>query len=316
MIRERAISIAIVAYPGALESAVLGLGDLFSVASSTSTAQGGRRLDATALRAVPAERGPEETFDAVVLPPSLSGSRGTESRPLLAWLAAQHASGATMCSVCAGAFWLANAGLLDGRPATTHWALEAEFRTQFRAVRLDAGEMLIDDNDVVTAGGVMAWLDMGLFVVERWLGAGVMSRTARHLLIDTAGREQRTYRSFRPHMQHGDRAIAVLQHWLEANAENTVSVATMAEKAMMSPRTLLRRFRQATGLTPNDYVQNLRVEKARGLLKRTLMPVGEVGWSVGYRDASAFGRVFREATGVSPGEYRNRFGLVRRFERA
>ncbi len=105
------------------------------------------------------------------------------------------------------------------------------------------------------------------------------------MLIDPGGREQRNYRSFSPPLTHGDGTILALQHWLEGHADAHITITVMAARAHLSPRTLLRRFKAATGFTPNVYVQNLRIEKARGLLERTRIPVSEIGWKVGYQDA-------------------------------
>ena len=198
---------------------------------------------------------------------------------------------------------------MKGRPVTTHWALEEEFRKTFPDTQLNAEHLLIDDNDIVTAGGLMAWLDLGLFIVNRCLGPQLVSQTARHLLIDTAGREQRNYRSFRPPLTHGDREILALQHWLEGHVENDISIKGMAEQTQLSDRTFLRRFKAATGITPHSYVQNLRIEKARGLLERTRMPVTQIAWNVGYHDPSAFSRLFKATTGLTAGDYRKRFGV-------
>jgi len=298
--------IALVTYPGAQMSAVLGLADLLQIANDQSRVLGG---DVVEVVQVDIGKLPDSPFAALVLPPSLQGVRGAGELATHLWLRRQQLGGALLCSVCAGAFWLGHAGVLNGRPATTHWALEDEFRATFPQVLLSCEALLVDDNDVVTAGGVMAWVDLGLFLVRKWLGAQVVSNTARHLLVDTGGRQQSNYRSFRPILNHGDKVILKLQLWLEGHAQAEVIQTDLAQRAGLSQRSFLRRFKQATGLTPISYLQNLRVEKARGLLERTALPVAEIGWQVGYRDASAFSRVFKQITGLSAGEYRRRFGL-------
>lgn len=303
-------SIALVAYPGAQMSAVLGLADLFSVANGHGRAAGLPRIDTAILDfAADAPAAAGKNFDAVVLPPNLSGARGEGDAAVHAFVMRQHEGGALACSVCAGAFWLGHAGLLDGRPVTTHWALEAELKAAFPKVALEPERILIDDHDLVTAGGVMAWLDLGLFLVGRWLGPDAVSQTARHLLIDPRGREQKNYRSFRPALAHGDRPILSLQHWMEANPAADLSVEALAARSGMAIRTFARRFKAATGLPPNLYVQNLRVEKARGLLERGRGTVNEIAWGVGYADVSAFAKVFRSVTGLSASAYRKRFGV-------
>jgi len=302
-------SLAIIAYQGAQEAAVLGLADLLDTANAISKRQGGIMIAVHTVR--PGELPPVSVhFDAIILPPNRSGARGDDDTDLHGWIRARHGAGTLTASACAGLFWLGHAGLLASRPVTTHWALESEVRSAFPDADLQSEHLLIDDNDIVTAGGMMAWIDLGLFFVERWQGADVLTATARHLLIDPGKREQRNYRSFRPNMSHGDQAVLKLQLWMEAHVQEDLSVDALAARSELSGRTFLRRFKAATGTSPNAYVQALRVEKARGLLERTREPVGAVGWAVGYQDVSAFGRVFRSVTGLTAVEYRRRFSVL------
>ena len=307
---DNAHMIAILAYDGVQLSAVLGLQDMFSIADRNVRNDDGPRLIAEIIDDAETCKHRPGEFVAAILPPNISGARGAGDIGVHNWLHRHHQAGTAICSVCAGAFWLGHAGFLHGRPATTHWALEQEFRETFPDVPLDVGQLLIDDNDIVTAGGLMAWLDLGLYIVNRWLGPHVVSTTARQLLVDPAGREQRNYRSFRPVLTHGDERVLSLQHWMEANVANDITVDDMARHCRMSRRTFLRRFKTATGIAPSTYLQNLRMEKARGLLERTRLPIGEIGWRVGYPDASAFARVFREMSGLTAGAYRKRFGIL------
>ncbi len=299
--------IGILAYDGVQMSAVLGLADVFSVASRIGAPLGGVGFATTVL-----VRGDlrKEALDVVIVPPSLSGARGAGEVLAHSWLQKQAAGGVLVCSVCAGAFWLGHAGLLDGRPVTTHWALEVEFMRAFPAALLAPEHMLIDDGNLITAGGVMAWVDLGLHLVERFAGSEIMARTARHLLVDPPRRAQSHYQRFEPEMAHGDTNILAVQRSLEAQIGGPVSVAQMAARASCSNRSLLRRFKAATGFSPMQYVQRLRIERARGFLERGKLPVGEIGYRLGYQDSSAFIRVFRQITGLSPAAYRKRFYCV------
>ena len=230
-----------------------------------------------------------------------------EVEPYARWLLDRHAQGTVLASNCGGAFALAATGLLAGRPATTHWFFAEEFRSRFPDVRMEADRMVIDDGDIVTAGGLMAWTDLGLRIVERLLGPTVMMETARFLLIDPSGREQKHYASFAPKLTHGDEAVLKVQHWLQARGAGPVAVAEMAGEAGMEERTFQRRFKAATGMTPVEYVQHLRVGKARELLEFTKRTVDQIAWSVGYEDAAAFRKLFHRLIGLSPHEYRQRF---------
>lgn len=298
-----------VAYDGVQMSAVLGMEDLFVIANRYVA-----QTDRCKLRVVKVDGNylqpdTDETFTAIVLPPNLSGARGSADTPIADFIRRQHARGCTICSACAGVFWLGEAGLINGRHVTTHWALEAEFMARFPQSNLATDQILIDDNDIVTAGGMMAWVDLGLFLVERYLGSDALTFTSRQLLVDPRGRQQSNYRTFRPQLGHGDQNILRLQHWMEGNFGEDLSVRVLAKHAMLSERTFIRRFKTATGLPPNRYVQALRVEKARALLEQTRQSVQDIGWTVGYQDISAFGRVFKSVTDTSPADYRHRFGI-------
>jgi transcriptional regulator GlxA family with amidase domain len=178
-------------------------------------------------------------------------------------------------------------------------------------VVLDTNEIVIDDGDIMTGGGVMAWVDLGLRLVGRYLGSATVLATARYFLVDPGGREQRFYSRFAPALAHGDEAILRAQHWLQAKHGGKVTLAMMAAKARLHERTFLRRFQGATGHTPTAYLQQLRVGKARELLELSNRSVDEIAWKVGYHDTSAFRKVFVRVMGLSPGEYRRRFATER-----
>lgn len=297
-------TLALVNYPGVQRSALWGLADMFAILPRLHDEQPGPDV-----RIINAADPDPRPCDAFVFPPSIDGSQGTESPKLLDWAVTQHHAGALACSVCAGAFWLGHAGLLDNRPATTHWALEDPFRATFPEVDLRPEHILIDDHDVITAGGLMAWLDLGLHLTGRWYGSDAVSRLARHLLIDPAGREQRHYSSFRPNRSHGDVQILTVQRHMERQVQDNMQAEQLAVLAGMSLRTFMRRFQFATGYPPATYLQALRIEKARAALERGGENVSEISWSVGYQDLSAFSRVFKARTGLSPGAYRRRFHI-------
>lgn len=173
--------------------------------------------------------------------------------PLIAWLREKHAQGVVLAAVCGGVFILAETGLLAGRQATTHWSFSDRFSARFPEVLTETDHMVIDYGDVVTAGGVLAWADLGLRLTERFLGPTVMLETARFMNVDPPGREQRFYSDFDTRTKHGDRAILKAQQWLSTKRESPVSVADIARHAGLEPRTFLRRFVKATGMKPSEY---------------------------------------------------------------
>lgn len=316
--------IGLLLYPDAQLAAVHGLTDLFRIAGDVVASR--EEADPAVIRVSHWRQtadgsGVECTFDShpggahkpshLIAPPSLVMPGKMRPAPGMAdWLKKRHASGATLCSVCAGAFVLGETGLLEGREATTHWAFAAALAARFPDIKVDTNRMIIDDGDIITAGGILAWTDLGLTLVERLLGPSVMLETARFLLVDPPRREQRPYGHFLPRLDHGDGAILKAQHWLQATGARDHAVSALAERAGLEERTFLRRFQKATGLKPTEYAQQIRISKAREALELSRRPVEQIAWEVGYSDASAFRKLFQRMTGLAPAEYRRRFGVA------
>jgi transcriptional regulator GlxA family with amidase domain len=314
------IEIGILLYPGAQMAAVLGLTDLFAVAQRIAGehAAAAPQLRVTQwqlqepggamVRIQDSMLGPDSVPKVLMLPPSLDEPISPDTvAPYRDWLRAQHRAGVTLASICAGAFLLGETGLLDGRTITTHWHYAERFGARFPDVSLDVDQLIIDSDDIITAGGVMAWTDLGLRLVDRYLGAAIMIGTAQMLLVDPPGRQQRYYSAFSPRLAHGDAAVLAVQHWLHETGARDVTLADLAERARMEERTFLRRFQKATGMTTTEYCQRLRVGLAREMLQASRLPVERVAWEVGYGDAGAFRKVFARIVGLTPGEYRRRF---------
>jgi transcriptional regulator GlxA family with amidase domain len=252
--------------------------------------------------------GSPHALSLLVIPGNVQAPQTTgDDNPLVHWLRQRHAEGVVIAAVCGGVFILARTGLLAGRQATTHWSFSDLFARQFPDVLTETDHMVIDYGDVVTAGGVLAWADLGLRLTERFLGTAVMLETARYMLVDPPGREQRFYSEFDPRTKHGDRAILKAQHWLFTQRERPVSVVDIAQHAGLEPRTFLRRFVAATGMKPSEYQQRLRVTRAREMLEFSLASIDEISWSLGYGDVEGFRRVFRRIMGLTPSDYRRRF---------
>ncbi|MGP9688909.1 GlxA family transcriptional regulator [Psychrobacter sp. AOP22-C1-C5] len=321
MTQKEPIEIGLVIYEKAQMAAVLGLTDLLVVASKIAA----KRQDTTDLplqvshwELSGSERQPTRTFSsnpnlsgsvsALIIPPTLEEPIGAEAAtPWIKWLKDHHSEGVILCSVCAGAFLLGETGLLSKRKATTHWGYVETFSNRFPDVDLDIDRIIIEDGDIVTAGGAMAWTDLGLRMVDRFLGSQVMSETARTLLIDPSRREQCYYSAFSPILTHGDAAILKVQHWLQKTDAQDISLSTLASCAQLEERTFLRRFHKATGMTSTEYCQRLRIGNAKDFLQFSLLAVEQIAWKVGYSDVSAFRKIFKRIVGLTPSEYRLRF---------
>lgn len=285
-------------------SVLHGLLDLLQTASARAVDTGGAGLNCSHGSGQNAARVLATTEpEAVVVLPGQDG----EVPEILQALTAAHKRGALLGSICLGAFDLARCGLLDGRRATTHWMEASRFSDRFPQVHLDTTQILIDDGDILTAGGMMAWTDLGLALVQRFLGPSVMLETARILLTDPAGREQRFYAVFQADLSHGDPSVLSVQHALHAAPEKKWTVAEMARLANLGERTFLRRFKAATGETPVHYLLLVRVARARERLETSITSVAEIAWDLGYSDVNAFRKVFLDLVGLTPSDYRKRF---------
>lgn len=314
--------IGIVNFPGAQMAAVLGMTDLFATADHLARRAGGEgagpRLRISRWEWATEATEPVRVFDTMpdaggspdvlLLPPGLGDPvRREDAAAYAAWLRDRHAAGTALGSICKGAFLLGETGLLSGRTVTTHWSYEEEFQARFPKTRVDVNRLLIDDGDILTAGGVMAWTDLALRLVERFLGPAAMLDTARAFLIDPPGREQSYYSAFSLRLNHGDAPILKVQRWMQETGALNTDLAGLVEQSGLEERTLLRRFQKATGLTTTEYAQRLRVGRARDLLQQGALTGDQVAWEVGYTDPGAFRKVFTKIVGLTPAEYRRRF---------
>ncbi|MGH1460765.1 MAG: GlxA family transcriptional regulator [Neptuniibacter sp.] len=306
------INIGIVHYPGALLSAVQGLAEQFYLANTICKQNElgnvfkTHTCDSLQLDAV----GDDDInhLNVVILPPCLDDSFYLAPQEgLIRWLKQQHQNGAIICSVCAGAFVLAETGLLKGRSVTTHWALSDDFSRRFPDVKVDSNKLLINDLDIITAGGLMSWIDLGLELVAQFANSQVMRQLGKFLIVDTAHREQRYYQTFTPKLDHGDEAIVKAQHHLQNEFQNTVVIKHLADLTHLTERTFLRRFVKATSFKPTQYLQHLRVQKACELIEANGGSFEKIAVEVGYEDISAFRKTFIKITGQTPKEFKKRF---------
>lgn len=227
-----------------------------------------------------------------------------------AWLVAQRDHGAIICSVCTGALMLAQAGFLDGREATTHWSACALFKTSFPRVDLRSERVLVPsgpEHDIITSGGSASWTDLSLYLIARFCGEEEARHIAKIFLFGDRSQGQLPFAAMVRPRQHEDAKIAGCQLWIAKNYEVANPVAEMTARAGLSDRTFKRRFRTATGYTPIDYVQSLRVEEAKHLLEASNASVDEISEEVGYEDSGSFRRLFKRHVGISPKQYRQRY---------
>ena len=229
------------------------------------------------------------------------------NRPWAAWIAQWYAAGARIATSCTGAFILAEAGILADKPVTTHWLFAAELQRRYPTVDVRADQIVVDTGDIISAGGATAFLDLVLYLVERFGGRERANLAAQALLID-ARVSQLPYLSPIRARAHDDVIVREVQEHIDAHLDDPIQIATLAKQFAVSERTLTRRFTAATGLGPQAYLQLVRVNLAQRLLETTSDPVESVRRAAGYGDSAAFRRVFKQITGLSPSEYRSQRG--------
>lgn len=314
--------IAILIESGATASSIMTTLDMFRIAARLRP-EDGFRLDlfsgnggtvrlseavTVATRALPADFAP---YEAVILPGFFADSAEHIAAQLAsAWRATiaklKKLDGKAMVAAsCYGTFVLAEAGLLDGKRATTTWWLEKEFRQRYPAVLLDADEALVDSGDVITAGAMTAHTDLSLHVLRRLGGVGLARGVGSIMLVDSAKSSQRPFMTV-PH-SFSEPLVQKSVEWLSKRMAQPVSMRELARDMCVSYRTLNRRFLETTGLSPLSYLHGLRIECAKELLECTAQGIETITLAVGYEDISSFRRLFKRSTGITPAQYRQQF---------
>lgn len=330
-------TVAILAVPEASASVIYGMYDLFRSAGRdwNLIVEGAPGAELLRPLVVARESGtfgvgngvritPELTLEAcpppdIVCVPELlvapdvppSGQFDVEVR----WLRDCYDRGAIVATACSGALLLAEAGLLKGVEATTHWAFCDLLRRHYPGVRVREQAALVASGEgqrLVMAGGGTSWLDLTLYLIARATNVEIAMQTARVFLIDWHDVGQQPFASLARARQVDDAVIARCQVWIAEHYAEAAPVAAMVRLSGLPERTFKRRFRHATGLGPLEYVHTVRLEEAKQMLEAENAPVETVAHAVGYEDAGFFNRLFRRKVGLTPGQYRRRFGALRR----
>ncbi len=222
------------------------------------------------------------------------------------WITRWADAGSCIATSCTGAFLAAEAGILNGRTVTTHWVAADLFRERYPDASLTIEEMVIDSGDVITSGGATTFLNLVIYLMERFGGRERAQVAAKLMLVDGDRTTQLPYLGLSNPRTHDDHEVHHVQTLIESNLTGELGVDALASKVGMSARTLARRFRQALGESPGAYLRKARMSEARRLLEGTGQPIADVMTSVGYSDAAAFGRAFKRDAGLSPKLYRQK----------
>ena len=229
------------------------------------------------------------------------------NRLLIDWIAKQYRNGAEVASICTGAFLLASSGLLDGRSCSTHWSAADNFRKTFPGVKLEADKLITDENGIYTNGGAYSFLNLILYLVEKYYDRETAIFCSKVFQIEMDRVSQSAFTIFRGQKLHGDEMVKKAQTYMETKLDERISVEHLSSRFSVSRRNFDRRFIKATGNTPTEYLQRVKIEAAKKAFETTRKTINEVMFDVGYSDVKAFREVFRRITGMSPLEYRGKY---------
>ncbi|MBT1703695.1 GlxA family transcriptional regulator [Chryseosolibacter indicus] len=230
-----------------------------------------------------------------------------ENKDFLPWITQQYKTGAEVASLCMGAFLLASTGLITGRKCATHWVAANEFRKMFPDIELVAEKIVTDEHGIYTSGGAYSYLQLVLYIIEKYAGRPAAVFCAKVFAIDIDRDTQSPFMMFTGQKDHDDEPIRKAQEFIEKNYEKKITVEELADKFSLSRRNLERRFKKATANTIVEYIQRVKIEAAKFNLESSRENVNEVMFKVGYSDTKAFRNTFKKITGLSPVEYRTKY---------
>ena len=221
---------------------------------------------------------------------------------------------ADIASNCSGAFFLAEAGLLDHKVATTHWGYANKFKADFPLVDLQENQFVThssnESGNIFCAAGGSAFYDLGLLLIERYCGREISTQMAKTQIIDSKRGNQNSYTNVTLHKPHSDQLVKQVQEFIEQNFQQPIQVSSLAAMANITPRTLNRRFQASVAMRPVEYIQAVRIEQAKRLLELGNVSIKSLADQVGYDDISSFTRLFKRATELTPKEYQDKFSRL------
>ncbi len=249
--------------------------------------------------------------DLIIIPAFLPQTNPEQNIKLnskaIDWLVSQYKNGAEVASLCTGAFVLAASGLVDQRKCSIHWNDAEKFRNLFPQVNLVADQVITHEQGVYTCGGAFSFMNLILYLLEKYYGREMAILSAKLFQVDIDRNSQSPYMVFNGQKAHEDSVVLKAQEFIEKNSNDKLSIEKLAKKLAVSRRNLDRRFIKATGNTPIEYLQRVKMESAKKQLESSRKTVQEIMYEVGYADLKAFRDVFKKVTGLSPLEYRGKY---------
>jgi transcriptional regulator GlxA family with amidase domain len=252
-----------------------------------------------------------DTYDLVIVPAMFSNKIEEviqkEAR-IIDWLKQQHQRNTELASICVGSFLLAATGLLNGKKATTNWMFADLFRKRYPLVILEDDKVIVDQGRIYTCGGAFSFTTFMIYLIEKFCGHEVAITASKILMINMHQPSQTSFSIFQFQTNHADDAITRVQQYMEKNYNKTITMTEMAGISNMSSRNLIRRFEQATSNTPLEYLQRFRIENAKKMLENRNDGIEQIAMKCGYEDMSFFRKVFKRHVGMTPREYKDKYG--------
>lgn len=249
----------------------------------------------------------------LILVPGLDGDIEHQlsiNKGFIPWIKQKFDAGVEIASICTGAFMLAETGILDGKSAATHWAAANYFKSKYPQISLQPQEIIVDTGNIYTSGGATSFQNLMIYIIEKFCGKDIANFTAKMLLIDINKAPQSSYAIFSLQKQHNDKEIQLAQQYIEDNFHKQISLDEISNEVAISKRNFIRRFKNATGNTPLEYIQRMRVEAVKKELESTQGSITEIISKVGYNDMTTFRNLFKRITGMSPSDYRKRYARL------
>ena len=246
----------------------------------------------------------------LIIIPALSGNIPLElerNKAFIPWITDQYKQGAEVASLCVGAFLLASTGLMKGQKCTTHWIAADNFRLMFPDVELITEKIITDQNGIYTSGGAYSFLNLIIYIVEKYCGRHVAIFCSKLFEIEIDRYNQLQFAIFNGQKEHTDDLVRQAQQFIEKHYTEKLTVDELAEKFSISRRNFERRFKKACGNSPIEYIQRVKIEAAKKSLESTRENINEVMYAVGYSDSKSFRATFKKNTGLSPIEYKQKY---------
>lgn len=253
-----------------------------------------------------------EKTDLIIIPAILAAFKKVEGGNILLvdWILEQYKKGAEVASMCTGAYILASTGLLDKKNCSIHWNAATNFKQLFPKVNLKAEKLITDEQGIYTNGGGYSFLNLIIYLVEKYYDRQTAIYCSKVFQIDLDRQTQSDFVIFNGQKTHGDEVVVKAQEYIEKNFAEKISMEELSSKFTVGRRNFDRRFIKATGNTPVEYLQRVKIESAKKELETSRKTINEVMYEVGYADVKAFREVFRKITGLSPLEYKNKYNKM------